>query len=87
VRFVATSFMLVSCFAYSLAVKRRRNIPKNLLNINGIHDVIYQNIELFITTAARTSETYKINSSESVPQNYIYNLVEHRNIEFKCASF
>jgi hypothetical protein len=48
------------------------------LAVNGIHNFIYQNIELSITTAARTPETYKMKSSKSVPLNYIYILLERR---------
>jgi hypothetical protein len=48
--------------AYSSTLKWRQHVPpKCWLTFNGLHGVITQKIELFITTAARTSD----------PTNYI----------------
>jgi hypothetical protein len=47
---VASGFTLVSCLAYFLPWRWRRYIPpKCWLIFNGLHGVIFQNIELFIT--------------------------------------
>jgi hypothetical protein len=36
--------------------KRRQVSPERRLNFNGLHGVISQKIEIFITTAVRTSD-------------------------------
>jgi hypothetical protein len=55
--------MIVSSFSYSSTLKRERHVdPKRRLVFNGVHGIIFQKIELFITTAVRTSNpTRRIN--------------------------
>jgi hypothetical protein len=45
----------------SLARWRRHIPPKRRFTLNGLHGVISQKIELFITTAVRTSNSTKLN--------------------------
>jgi hypothetical protein len=53
---VAICFTLVSSLAYSLALKMKATFSSEMsMTFNRLHGVISQNIELFITTAVRTS--------------------------------
>jgi hypothetical protein len=53
---VASRALLVSCSAYSWTLKMKATFPlKRRLTFKGLHGVISQEIELFITTAVRTS--------------------------------
>jgi hypothetical protein len=53
---LAACFMSVSCMAYSSTCRWRRHVPpKRRLTFNGPRGVISHRIELFLTTAVRTS--------------------------------
>jgi hypothetical protein len=55
---------------------------KRRLTLNGLHDVISWKIELFITTAVRTS-----NSQKKKKKNSISNF-NNKNVKFQdCAEF
>jgi hypothetical protein len=50
------AFMLVSCLAYSSTLKMEATcFSETSVDFQGLHGVIFQKIELFITTAVRTS--------------------------------
>jgi hypothetical protein len=55
---LAVYCMMVSCLAYTSALKTRWYVPlKRRLTLTGLRDVISQKTELFITTAMRTSDS------------------------------
>jgi hypothetical protein len=57
---LATCFAPVSCLTYSSTLKvRRHDLPKRPLIFNGLHRIISQKTELFITTAVRTTNRKK----------------------------
>jgi hemin uptake protein HemP len=59
---LATCFMLVSCLAYSSALKMEATwSSKMLLDFNRLHSGILQKVELTITTAVRTSNATNSN--------------------------
>jgi hypothetical protein len=62
---LAACVMLVSCLAYSLTLKVKQHISlKCCLTVTGLHGVISQKIELFITTAVKTSNLIPITSGQ-----------------------
>jgi hypothetical protein len=59
---LATCFMLVSCLAYSSALKMEAMCSSIAsLDFSRLHNGILQNVELTITTAMRTSDSTNSN--------------------------
>jgi hypothetical protein len=73
---------LVSCLAYSLSLKMEEtHSSEMLLTFNGVHGVISQKIEPFITTAVRTSYTASMFQFEE-RNNYVGRTAVFHNIFF-----
>jgi hypothetical protein len=75
-------FMLVSCVAYSSTLSMEETYsPKGRLAFKGLHNVISQKIELFITTDARTSVPNAVGLINALPGNSSVNTVQHATID------